>query len=379
MATAKAAFQHASEPQPVPQKRQRAKYREEAPQGGGNIMFDRRVVRGNTYAAQVITQAQQREIERLRQEDERRRRAEALRRKQRHRPRPNTPPAVPGRSHMQVQTEEYVEVLTDRPEETDASTQTEAALDKPLPILFVPRKSGVDKETQIEDGELFDFDFEAAPVLEVLVSKTLENAMVEVLEEAELAAIRAQQAEFETMRDAELAEVQRLESQVRRRAAEKERRVQQKKAHQQALVAMKEQVEARGIATGYMRDLQDSVFQTMEDQGLFFDSLEREVETNFMPWLLDATTERVNAALAAQDLARDLLADALGRAKDTARAFRAGVKAAQEAKERRRQEELDAERRAAEERRRLAEEAAAAEEEEGDEGEEVGSEDEEDE
>lgn len=48
---------YASEPQAVPTKRTRAKYRE----GGevddltlsNNIMFDRRVVRGNTYAAQV--------------------------------------------------------------------------------------------------------------------------------------------------------------------------------------------------------------------------------------------------------------------------------------------------------------------------------------
>ena len=53
------AFMYASEPQAVPTKRTRAKYRE----GGegetddltlsNNIMFDRRVVRGNTYAAQV--------------------------------------------------------------------------------------------------------------------------------------------------------------------------------------------------------------------------------------------------------------------------------------------------------------------------------------
>ena len=43
-----------------------------------NIMFDRRVVRGNTYAAQVVTQNAQREVERLRQENERVRIARVL-------------------------------------------------------------------------------------------------------------------------------------------------------------------------------------------------------------------------------------------------------------------------------------------------------------
>lgn len=47
-----------------------------------NIMYDRRVVRGNTYAAQVVTQSAQRESSRLRQEHERRMRLEALRRRQ---------------------------------------------------------------------------------------------------------------------------------------------------------------------------------------------------------------------------------------------------------------------------------------------------------
>lgn len=47
-----------------------------------NIMYDRRVVRGNTYAAQVVTQSAQRETVRLRQDHERHMRLEALRRRQ---------------------------------------------------------------------------------------------------------------------------------------------------------------------------------------------------------------------------------------------------------------------------------------------------------
>jgi len=40
---------------------------------------------------------------------------------------------------------------------------------------------------------LFDFDIEVKPILEVLVGKTVEQALMEVMEEEELASLRAQQ------------------------------------------------------------------------------------------------------------------------------------------------------------------------------------------
>lgn len=41
--------------------------------------------------------------------------------------------------------------------------------------------------------QLFDFDLEVKPILEVLVGKTIEQSLVEVMEEEELANLRAQQ------------------------------------------------------------------------------------------------------------------------------------------------------------------------------------------
>jgi len=58
-------------------------------------------------------------------------------------------------------------------------------------------------------------------VLEVLVGKTVEQSLLEVMEEEELACLQAQMRAFRELRDAELAEVQRLEEQERRRRQEK--------------------------------------------------------------------------------------------------------------------------------------------------------------
>lgn len=64
------------------------------------------------------------------------------------------------------------------------------------------------KSTQIydEDPELFNFDEEIEPMLNVLIGKTLEEARMMVLEEEELRVMKHQQKEYEELRNAELIE-----------------------------------------------------------------------------------------------------------------------------------------------------------------------------
>ena len=69
--------------------------------------------------------------------------------------------------------------------------------------------------------QLFDFDIEVKPILEVLVGKTIEQSLIEVMEEEELANLRRQQREYEELRNAEKVEQQRLEEQERRLREEK--------------------------------------------------------------------------------------------------------------------------------------------------------------
>ena len=69
--------------------------------------------------------------------------------------------------------------------------------------------------------QLFDYDIEVKPILEVLVGKTVEQALLEVMEEEELANLRAQQRAFEELRNAEHVEQQKLEEQERRHREEK--------------------------------------------------------------------------------------------------------------------------------------------------------------
>lgn len=96
-----------------------------------------------------------------------------------------------------MQTDEFVETLTDKPPQYEKDTQTEIYIERPNPRLFMPKKTGSDRETQIWDGDLFDFDYEVEPILQVLLGKTLELSRMEVLEEEELRVMKEQQKKFE--------------------------------------------------------------------------------------------------------------------------------------------------------------------------------------
>ena len=76
------------------------------------------------------------------------------RRRAKEQARRHTPERVEGRKHIPVQTELYLEELSDRVEEVDVDVQTDLFLDRPPSPLFIPAKTGVDVATQIQPGDV---------------------------------------------------------------------------------------------------------------------------------------------------------------------------------------------------------------------------------
>lgn len=208
-------------------------------------MHDRRIARGSTYAAMVIPAGTNPEAMMSKQTGTQDFKKKSFKKtatvgnghlyssvqlgRTPERPRgiyPNrdipTPEPVPGRLHTEIQTEKYVELLTDKPPEREEGVATEFYLDRPPVPLFQPRMPLKEncKHTQIfdEDPDLFDFDTEIEPMLNVLVRKTLEQARMLVLEDEELRIMKDQKKEYEEIRNAELIEAQRLEAaEIRRK------------------------------------------------------------------------------------------------------------------------------------------------------------------
>ncbi|KAL1139056.1 hypothetical protein AAG570_009117 [Ranatra chinensis] len=215
----------------------------------GNVMFDRRVVRGPLF--------HQHPIPTVGSESQAARQAEARRR-------------AMARRKAQCQ---RTRNLYFRPLEATIGIQTDYFLDRPPSPIYVPTKTGIDASTQIYPGELFDFDTEVRPILEVLVGKTIEQSLIEVLEEEEVEAIREQQRAYKETRDAEKAEQLRLEEMERRKREEMEKRMFEQEEAMKIQQETEDRVAGAVLTTGYIADLLPSIVTSLKDSGYAVDDI----------------------------------------------------------------------------------------------------------
>lgn len=195
-----------------------------------------------------------------------------------------------GLESVGVITTEIQEFLP-KPVTYNIEVQTQDYIDRPQTPLFTPVKSGEDKGTQIDRGDLFDFDEEVEPIINVLTFKTLEEARMEVLEEEELKEMKRQEQDFEKVRNRELEVVQKLENQERRRNEEKARRnlerdvrIKMRKVFQQKLISCV-------FAKSYLKNMKSSALSTLNDVGVLKKPETNEYQTKLLPHLKTGVEE----------------------------------------------------------------------------------------
>ena len=87
----------------------------------------------------------------------------------------------------------------------EVESQVDAFKARPPSPAYIPRKTGIDVDTQVHDvRELFDFDAESDPIVSVIVEKTLEQAIFEVRHEEELKALELVADDFSAQKAKEL-------------------------------------------------------------------------------------------------------------------------------------------------------------------------------
>ncbi|XP_065085761.1 radial spoke head protein 3 homolog B isoform X2 [Ochlerotatus camptorhynchus] len=287
-----------------------------------NVMHDRRVVRGsnfttnniqtwNPYFAYAGLLSGKGDGDSLQKEAEARRR-QMVRKKhvaRNQRGIIGTPPAVRGRKHENVQTEKYLEELFVRPPEIDAGCQTDLFLHRPPSPPYVPQKLGRDVGTEILEGELFDFDTEVQPIIEVLVGRTIEQALIEVLHEEEIAEMKRQQQQIMAIREAEIAELRRLELEDRKIQAEKERRILQDKIAQDLDREMQERITASKLLQGRIDDLLPDILNTVEN--IKDDKDREEFERQITPWLAKEVAHEIGQMIDSKELLEGIIREVL--------------------------------------------------------------------
>lgn len=61
-------------------------------------------------------------------------------------------------------------------------------------------------------------------------------------------------------------------------------------------------VAASALAQNYLADLVPAVFSNLRQKGFFFNGVERDIESSFMPWLRDAVQEELDKVLTGKDV-----------------------------------------------------------------------------
>jgi hypothetical protein len=182
----------------------------------------------------------------------------------------------------------------DRPDEADIKIQTDDFQPKPPTPPYVPKKTGIDKITQIEDYDLFDYDREVQPILNCLLTKTIEQSILEVEEEAEVNEILKYQSECEQRRDAERAD---WRQEVKKEVA----RIKQKnKAVRNALLKREQQkntmlkLQCLNISKQYLGGVLMSSMRFMKEHHYWRDNYQDQLRTNLKDWLYKKVDDEFN-------------------------------------------------------------------------------------
>ncbi|OQV17673.1 putative Radial spoke head protein 3-like protein [Hypsibius exemplaris] len=303
----------------------------------GNMMTDPRIWRGNTYS---MYREQKLEAEKLleKRQEKRLMKARPLEGNEYHRKMRKTrnnavhenSPAVAGRIHNAVQTELFLQEMAVRTAVATEANQTDEFFERPPSPVFVQAKTGVDADTQIWEGELYLFDVEVLPLLECLNGKVVEQALLEVIQEEELAAIRAQHRAFQTIKNFERAEQQRLEDEQRRKREEKETRKKERRELMKKEQEMGEKVAAQAFAKAYLLSLVPNVFMRLREDGLFLSPARAELDIHLVPWLRSKVSAALDVATAINMVTLDLVRECLRENNDQQEEFLQNVREAQD-------------------------------------------------
>jgi hypothetical protein len=195
--------------------------------------------------------------------------------------------------------------------EKDAMTQTdfpcteqeeeERRQQKLVRNIFFPYPRGVDASTEILDGELFCWEDAIENILEVVVGKSLDQALIEVREEEEYSKWEAQRDRFARERDELLAETQRLENEAIRREAEKSQRILQREKRMKELDITKQKHQIMKLAQNFAISLQEQAWKTLEDEGAFTHCIDTDVRNKFLPMLTQMISSQFNAYKTTRD------------------------------------------------------------------------------
>ena len=169
--------------------------------------------------------------------------------------------------------------------------QTDPLPEPPQPVLIWPKKTGIDVECQIEDGDLFNFDTEVQPLVHIIVSKTLEESRREVLEEEELNHMKQQQEKYKKTNEINDERIKSIESKEKERFKEHNRKKELKNKRNELTKIFQKKLQSRMKAKQYISKLKSDCYNSLSQRKTFKNKEDNYYFTDLLPDLQGLVNE----------------------------------------------------------------------------------------
>jgi len=169
-----------------------------------------------------------------------------------------------------------------KPPQTNVEIQADIFKERPKTPQYVPKKTGRDVSTQIEDNELFNFDREVTPIISVICTKTIEQSMIEIEEEEELNRIKKFKEEYWKRREEDEQKWKGMLQKELDAISTKEKKLEEYRLKEDKRVKVLRKLQSYQVARTYLRDLQFNSISYLHKNGLYVNE-EREELVNKVP------------------------------------------------------------------------------------------------
>jgi hypothetical protein len=174
--------------------------------------------------------------------------------------------------------------------------------------LYIPKKTGIDAFTQVENDELFNFEREVEPIVQVLITKTLEQSLLELEEEVELMNMEKFKRDYmnrvmnKKSEDTNLIVAVESEKKV-----EFDAKIKKLEEIQIAEEAMVKKVASNLIAHNYLRDLETNLIRNLDRRGRYREDKIDKFSQNFMEYITGEIVVFLKEEFAIEEETKDLI------------------------------------------------------------------------
>jgi len=206
-------------------------------------------------------------------------------------------------SNDEMDVSKYLEQQNDyRPMQKALESQTDEFIPRPDTPDYIPAKVGVDIGTQVEDVlELFDFDKEVIPILEVIVQKTMEQALWELSSEEELASLEVAAKGFRLEKFQDDEWMRKREAQAITENAERMARIQALQVARENDIRTKTVIAGLQMVRQITPHSMELIFEQLYKDGSWRRTDEAVAEKDVVPQLLQKSKNLIDAHRTAEE------------------------------------------------------------------------------